>query len=114
MKKFRDTYPKNQRQKEFKSIRAKYPNRIPVIIDPEGDLRIDKRKYLVEYDMVFANFIYVVRQKLKVKANESLFFLYEGKIPCQSHTIGQIFNEGPVSSDGFLVLSVARENTFGT
>ena len=113
MKPFRKTFSKEQRIQEYRKIREKYPDRIPVVIDPQGDLFLRRRKFLVEHNMLFANLIYVIRQKLNVKPNESLFFLYEGCIPCHTHTIGQIFNER-VSCDGFVVLTVAKENTFGT
>lgn len=113
--KFRDRFTKEQRQQEYKNIREHYPDRIPVIIDIEGGgLYLKRRKYLVERDMLFANFAHVIRQRLCVSPNESLFFFYENTIPCQSHTLGQIFNEHGVSCDGFFVLTVAKENTFGS
>ena len=112
-KKFRDRFTKEQRLNEYKKIREKYPDRVPVIIDIEGrGLYLKRRKYLVEHEMLFANFVHVIRQRLCVSPNESLFFLYENSIPCHSHTIGRVFNER-VSCDGFLVLTVSKENTFG-
>ncbi len=112
MKPFRKAFSKEQRIQEYRNIREKYPDRVPVIIDPQGDLFLRKRKFLVEHDMLFSNLIYVIRQRLNVKPNESLFFFYENTIPCPTHTIGQILNER-VSCDGFVVLAVAKENTFG-
>lgn len=113
-KKFRKTFSKEERQAEFKRIVAKFPDRIPVVIDIEGaGLLLKKRKYLVERDMLFINFAHVIRQRLKISPNESLFFFYENSIPPQTHTLQQLFNER-VSEDGFLVLTIMKENTFGT
>jgi len=114
MKKFRKLYTKEQRKKEFQKIHEKYPDRIPIIVDIEntGELFLKKRKFLVERDMLFINFIHIVRKMLKVSPNESLFFLYEGTIPVQTHSLAQIYGERK-SEDGFMVLTVAKENTFG-
>ena len=114
MKKFRKLYTIEQRKKEFKKINEKYPERIPIVVDIENgkELFLKRRKFLVERDMIFINFVHIVRKMLKVSPNESLFFLYEGIIPPQTHTLGQIYGERK-SEDGFMVLTVAKENTFG-
>jgi len=112
-KKFRKTESKEKRLAEIKRINEKYPDRIPVVIDIEGGgLHLPRRKYLVERDMLFINFAHVIRQRLKISPNESLFFFCEGCIPQQTHTLQQIFNERG-SEDGFLVLTIMKENTFG-
>lgn len=112
-KKFRKKFSKEVRQAEFQNIVEKFPDRIPVVIDIEGGgLHLPRRKYLVERDMLFINFAHIIRQRLKVSPNESLFFFCENSIPQQTHTIQQVFNEKK-SEDGFLVLTIMKENTFG-
>jgi hypothetical protein len=112
-KKFRKKFSKEERQAECKRIEEKFPDRIPLVIDIEGGgLHLPRRKYLVERDMLFINFAHVIRQRLKVGPNESLFFFCEGCIPQQTHTLQQIFKERG-SEDGFLVLTIMKENTFG-
>jgi len=113
MKKFRTLHTREKRLNEFKRIISKYPSRIPIVIDIEGpELILDKRKYLAEMDMLMLNFQHTIRQRLKVGPNESLFFFYENRIPNPTQTLGQIYKEAP-SQDGFMVLTVAKENTFG-
>ena len=113
-KKFRKNFSKEERQDECKRILEKFPDRIPVVIDIEGGgLHLPRRKYLVERDMLFINFAHIIRQRLKVSPNESLFFFCENSIPQQTHTIQQVFNEKK-SEDGFLVLTIMKENTFGS
>lgn len=113
MKKFRTLHTREHRLNEFKRIIQKYPDRIPVVIDIEGPgLILDKRKYLAEADMLMVYFQHTIRKRLKVGPNESLFFFYENTIPNPTHSLAQIYDEIP-SQDGFMVLTVAKENTFG-
>ena len=53
----------------------KYPGRIPVIInkkvnDPLDDL--DKNKYLIPSDMIFWQFLCILRKRLHLPANKAL------------------------------------------
>jgi GABA(A) receptor-associated protein len=113
MKNFRTLHTREQRLNEFKRIIQKYPDRIPVVINIVGEgLILNKRKYLVEMDMLMIHFQHTIRQRLKVGPNESIFFFYENTIPNPTQTLGQIYKEGP-SEDGFMVLTLAKENTFG-
>jgi GABA(A) receptor-associated protein len=113
MKNFRTLHTREQRLIEFKRLFSKYPSRIPIVIDIEGQgLILDKRKYLAEADMFMMYFQHTIRQRLKVGPNESLFFFYENIIPNPTQTLGQIYGEHK-SEDGFMVLTVAKENVFG-
>jgi hypothetical protein len=86
---------------------------MPIIIDLESkELVLKKRKYLAPLDMLFVQFQHTIRQQLKVSPTESLFFFYEWSIPNPTHTIAQVYKEHP-SEDGFMVLKVSKENTFG-
>lgn len=113
MKKFRTLHTREQRLNEFKRIIQKYPDRIPIVIDIEGQgLHLDKRKYLAQAEMLMVYFQHTIRKRLKVGPNESLFFFYENTIPNPTQTLGQIYKERP-TEDGYMVLTVAKENTFG-
>lgn len=111
--KFRSTFTREQRLNEFKRIISKHPDRIPIVIDIESKgLHLKKRKYLAPSDMLFCQFQHIIRQQLKVSPNESLFFFYDWSIPSPTHTLAQVYKERP-SEDGFMVLKVSKENTFG-
>ena len=54
MSSFREKYPLQKRHDEATSIRLKYPNRIPVIVekvDGSDIADINKKKYLVPVDL---------------------------------------------------------------
>jgi len=112
-KKFRSTYSKEHRLNEFKQLTIKYPKRIPIVIDLESkDLVLNKRKYLAESEMLFCQFQHVIRQQMNIGPNDSLFFFYGWTIPCPTHSLAQIYKQHP-TEDGFMVIKVAKENTFG-
>jgi GABA(A) receptor-associated protein len=66
---FRDNFPFLKRLDESTRIREKYPERIPIICEKWGNdddvPDIDRKKYLVPNDLSIANFMYVIRKRLK-------------------------------------------------
>ena len=58
-------------------IRAKHPDRIPVIVRKrEGDAAlpdIDKRKFLVPSDLTISQFMYVIRKRIKLAPEQAIF-----------------------------------------
>lgn len=94
----------------------KYPGRIPAIInkkvnDPLDDL--DKNKYLIPRDMMFWQFLCILRKLLHLPAHKALFVLSDhGKLISNSSLVSIIY-ESEKSSDGYLRLIYASENAFG-
>jgi GABA(A) receptor-associated protein len=94
----------------------KYQGRIPIIIekkngDPLDDL--DKNKYLVPRDMVFWQFLCILRKRLQLPAHKALFVLStHGRLISNSSSVSMIY-ESEKSEDGFLRLVYASENAFG-
>ena len=69
-----------KRLQKSNELRAKYPNRCPVICEksfPEYDPRktLVKSKYLVLLDFTFGEFIYKIRQQLTLPSHMAIFFL---------------------------------------
>ena len=61
---------------ESTRIRAKYPERVPVIVEKAGQSDvpdIDKKKYLVPADLTVGQFVYVVRKRIKLGAEKAIF-----------------------------------------
>jgi GABA(A) receptor-associated protein len=94
----------------------KYPDRIPVIItkkvrDPLDDL--DKNKYLIPKDMIFWQFLCILRKRMQMPASKALFVLSNhGRLISNSSLVSVIY-ESEKSSDGYLRLVYASENAFG-
>ena len=106
----------DKRLSESKRIMAKYPDRIPLIIfkDPKSQLaQLDKYKYLIPLDLTLGQFIHVIRKKIKLTSEKSIFlFTQQNNIMTISEMMNTIYKKYK-DEDGFLYLVYFEENTFG-
>lgn len=100
------------RLKLFNEIFLKHPDRIPIIIDTKKELIIDKNKYIVPKDLTIGQFTYMLKKRLKINQNDSIYLISNNKLVVNSHTIAQVYNENK-DDDNFLYIIIAVENTFG-
>lgn len=111
---FKDKYDFEKRYNESQSIIEKYPNRIPIIVErfninlPE----IDRKKYLAPADLSIGNFMYVIRKRLKMEAEKSLFLFFNEKLLPVSENLGYAYDNCK-DDDGFLYVKYCEETTFG-
>lgn len=105
-----------KRVSESKRIKTKYPDRIPLIVfkDKSSNLeKLDRYKYLIPVDLTLGQFIHVIRKKIKLAPEKSLFLFTEDnslvKISELMNTIYQRYKD----EDGFLYLVYYEESTFG-
>lgn len=115
MSTFKTEHELPSRTAEASRIRSKYPDRIPVICERSqgSDIDdIDKKKYLVPADLTVGQFIYVVRKRIKLRPDKSLFLFINGKLPPSSQLMATIYDENK-DEDGFLYILYSGENTFG-
>lgn len=114
--KFKQQHSFEERQAESERIRTKYPDRIPVICekaDKSNVADIDKKKYLVPADLTTGQFVYVIRKRLKLPAEQAIFlFAPNGVIPPTAALLNQVYEEHK-DEDGFLYITYSGENTFG-
>jgi len=111
---FKSKYPLEKRSLESKRIREKYPDRIPVICE-KGSIDLpdlDKIKYLCPEDLNLMNFMYVLRRRMQLAPEKSIyFFINNTLIPCSTN-LGEVYKEHS-DQDGFLYIKYCGENTFG-
>jgi len=116
MSQFKKKYPFDKRKEEASRITKKYTDRIPVIIDVieknTKDLHLDKFKYLVSHDLTVGQFLYVIRNRIKLEPEKAVFILFNNKCLPTSEIIGNIYKTNK-DSDGFLYAMISLENTFG-
>ena len=116
-KRFKEIHTFEKRLTESKRILSKYPERVPVICEkydnnPEIP-NIDRKKYLVPNDLTMGQFVFVIRKRLKLPPEKSIYlFINETIIP---HTNGLVnhFYHDYKDKDGFLYICYSGENTFG-
>jgi GABA(A) receptor-associated protein len=96
---------------ELKRIRAKYPNKIPVLCKRAKytDPKLDKIKYLAPFDLTIGQFAQVIRRRLKLSSGQAIFILCNDSYPSTSTEIKDLYNP----DTGFLLIIYQLENVFG-
>lgn len=113
---FKDTNTFEKRCEESARIRKKYPTRIPVIV--EKDLRekslpqISRKKYLVPQDLSVGEFMFVIRKRIKLAPEKSIYLFINGSLQNTSANLCQVYEEHK-DKDGFLYILYYGESTFG-
>lgn len=95
-------------------IMNKYPDRVPVIVENvSSDIyNIDKKKFLVPCDLTVGQFVYVIRNRIKLEPEKAIFLFINNTLPPTSALMSQIYKEHK-DIDGFLYSEITGENTFG-
>lgn len=103
-----------ERKKDADKVMKKYPERIPVIVEPltKDIIEIDKKKYIVSKDMTFGQLIFIVRKRMNVESSIALFFTVNSNLITGSSDLGSIYEENK-NEDNFLYIKYTTENTFG-
>ena len=116
MSKFQKDHPFEKRKAESIRIRAKYPDRIPVIAEkaPKSDIvAIDKNRFLVPHDLTVGQFVYVIRKRIRLTPEKAIYVFVNNKtLPPTAALMSQIYKEHH-SEDGFLYIVYSSESTFG-
>lgn len=105
-----------ERVKKSQIILEKYPDRVPLIIQPSKNDRevfpIDKSKYITPRDLTLLQLQQIIRKRVKFPAEKALFMFINNKIYPISAMVGTIYdtNKDP---DGFLYVTYCQESTFG-
>jgi GABA(A) receptor-associated protein len=105
-----------ERVKKSQIILEKYPDRVPLIIQPSKNDRdsypIDKSKYITPRDLTLLQLQQIIRKRVKFPAEKALFMFIKNKIYPISANVGTIYdtNKDP---DGFLYVTYCQESTFG-
>ena len=110
---FQKKYSFDQRKSESLKILQKYPSRVPVIVSHnDKEFYLDKFKYLVPSDLTVGQFMYVLRQRIKLDSAKNILIFVEKTIPPTNAVISDIYSKYHYY-DGFLYFSIKGENTFG-
>lgn len=116
MSNYKESNSLEKRLLESSKIKLKYPTRIPIICEQTSSTRlpnIDKNKFLVPGDLTMGQFLYVIRKRIKISAEEAMFVYVNNSIlPTTSALVSTVYDEFK-DDDGFLYLVYSGENTFG-
>ncbi|XP_061690837.1 microtubule-associated proteins 1A/1B light chain 3C isoform X1 [Syngnathoides biaculeatus] len=105
------------RKDEVCSIRSKFPNKLPVIVERyirEKTLPLlDKTKFLVPFELTLGQFLCLLRNKIDLESTQALFLLVaEKSMSCMSSSMGEVYTHYR-DPDGFLYITYASQEMFG-
>jgi GABA(A) receptor-associated protein len=112
---FKQKYSFEEREKEYKRIKLKYPDKIPIIINQPSNNKLPKLqkiKYLVPDDLTMGQFLLIIRKRMKLNSDKAIFLFINNTIPPNSELIS-IIQHDCCDKDGFLYINVIGESTFG-
>ena len=74
---------------------------------------IDKKKFLVPSDLTVGQFMYVIRKRIHLSAEQAIFlFVAGGTLPPSVSTLQAVYDQHH-DEDGFLYMTYSGENVFG-
>ena len=105
-----------ERLKKSQVILEKYPDRVPLIIQPSKNdrdsLPIDKSKYITPRDLSLMQLQQIIRKRVHFPAEKALFMFINNKIYPITSLVGAIYDTNK-DADGFLYVTYCQESTFG-
>ena len=96
MKSFKGSHTIEDRINESTKIIAKYPQRIPIIVERATGCRlnnIQKNKYLAPRDMAMCQFVFTVRKKIELQPSEAIFLMVNGQLVQSSILLAEIYEK---------------------
>lgn len=105
-----------ERLKKSQAILEKYPDRVPLIIQPSKNDRdvypIDKSKYITPRDLTMMQLQQIIRKRIRFPSEKALFMFVNNKMFPITSLVGNIYDDNK-DADGFLYVTYCQENTFG-
>jgi GABA(A) receptor-associated protein len=115
MENFKVAYSFELRKRESNRIIEKFVDKIPVIVERHYKSTIadiDKKKFLVPNDILFGEFLNILRKRIKLSSTEALFVFVNNTTPALTDSMGIVYNNHK-DEDGFLYLCYTGQNFFG-
>ena len=113
---FKERYTFQERQAESSKILNKFPGRIPIIVERALKAKeiplIDKNKFLCPGDLTIGQFLFIVRNRIKLPSEKALFVFINDSLPPTHTLIKEVYHTFR-NEDGFLYMSYCGENVFG-
>jgi GABA(A) receptor-associated protein len=115
-KPFKDRHTFQERTAESRKILEKFPGRIPIIVERALKDRstplIDKNKFLCPGDLTIGQFLFIIRNRIKLPSEKALFVFINDSLPPTNTLIKQVYHQFR-QEDGFLYMAYCGESVFG-
>ena len=109
-------FAERRKQLSAKILRT-YPDRVPVIVNGRG-VALSKQKMLTPIDMTVGTFIQEVKKHIvaddgDARSLESIFLFVNNSVMPNVSALMSVVYEANKDDDGFLYVTVTKENVFG-
>ncbi|XP_057315423.1 microtubule-associated proteins 1A/1B light chain 3C-like [Hydractinia symbiolongicarpus] len=116
-KPFKQRKSYSSRRDEVAGIRAKFPSKIPVIVERYHKEKalplLDKTKFLVPQELTMSQFVTIVRNRMSLSPTQSFYLIVNNKsLASMSTTLQEIYKDEK-DEDGFLYMTYASQEIFG-
>ncbi|XP_062892209.1 microtubule-associated proteins 1A/1B light chain 3C-like [Mobula hypostoma] len=106
------------RKAEADSIRSKFPNKLPVIVERYAKERslpqLDRSKYLVPLELSMCQFTIIIRNRMALSSKQAFYLMVHNQsVASTSLTMAEIYEEFK-EEDGFLYVTYASQEMFGS
>ncbi|XP_075897252.1 gamma-aminobutyric acid receptor-associated protein-like 1 [Nelusetta ayraudi] len=112
---YQRSVPLEVRRAEGERVRAKHPDKIPIIVERAARSRapdVDKKKYLVPSDLTVGQLCFLIRQRVSLRPEEALFFFVNNSLPPSSSPLSAVYEEHH-EEDLFLYMTYSNESVYG-
>lgn len=125
--KYKQEHTFEARKAEATKMRAKYPTRLPVIVERYAGANdseipaIDKNKFLIPDEMTVGQFMFIVRKRLTLNEAQALFLFVEATnadgdrsqiLAKSSDKVASLYEQYQ-DTDSFLYIVYTSQNAFG-
>lgn len=96
----------------------RYPDKVPVVIHraPTADKNVpdlDTKKFLVPRDLTAAQFIHMIRRRIKLDSSRAIYIFFDNSLPSTSELMSSLYDKYKSKEDGILYGTYTSECTFG-
>lgn len=113
---YKSTHSFDERKNECDKLAISHPERVCVIVEPAHNekslLPLSKNKFLIQKDLSFSNFKYIILKHLKLNKSRAVYFYVGDTIINSTFIMGTIYDNYK-ENDGMLYINYMSENTFG-
>jgi len=114
---FKQTKDFLTRKEESAAIRAKFPGKIPVIVERYKKEKylpaIDRVKFLVPQNLTMSQLAGLIRNRLFLSSSQAFFMFVDGRVMASlSASVEELYNKHR-HEDGFMYITYASQEVFG-
>lgn len=113
---FKERKNSAERRRMVLDILRQHPDKVPLIIERDGPERylplLDHCKYLVPSHTTIAEIMQIIRRRLELHRDQTIYLLINEKVHPISMAIGQLYDYEK-DDDGFLYIVYASQPAFG-